>query len=108
MTFLSRDLRHQHTRREQIRALRDTERELALVPNPKASRAPKHETDHDRALTLGLRLDTKIGKWCRACHGLSHRRHWNGCVGCGLPFAHEIIERREVTLKSAIPELGEA
>jgi len=70
VTFLSRDLRHQHTRREQIRALRDTERELALVPNPKASRAPKHETDHDRALTLGLRLDTKIGKWCRACHGL--------------------------------------
>lgn len=54
---------------------------------------PGDESSKDRALTLGLVAETsRCYQGCNACHGLSHRRHWNGCVGCGLPFQAERVE----------------
>jgi ribosome-binding protein aMBF1 (putative translation factor) len=56
----------------------------------------------ERELALGLRVESaRSFRGCNACHGMSWRRHWNGCVGCKLPYAPEPVARPEAQYGSS-------
>lgn len=62
---------------------------------------PGDESSKDRALTLGLAKETtRAFHVCSGCHGMSWRRHWNGCVGCGLPYQAEHVEHSVPDIQS--------
>ncbi len=70
---------------------------------------PDDDSRKDRALTLGLVQEaSRAYRGCNACHGMSWRRHWNGCVGCGRPFQAERVEVPVPDIQSSAGNWGEA
>lgn len=62
------------------------------------------DTRIDRAKTLGLIGEIRpiFAGECLRCSNLPHRRHPDGCFGCGKPFVAEKLERTEASGCSSI------
>jgi ribosome-binding protein aMBF1 (putative translation factor) len=81
----------------------------------KARRA--RETRHDESVhslrekrkVLGLEGECReVLGVCRFCHGMSWRRHRDGCLGCGKPFEPEPAMRVDALPVSNAAFMGEA
>lgn len=61
------------------------------------------ETDHEHARRLGLLGERynvdELG--CAFCCDLPHRRHRDGCRGCGKPYAPEVLKFEPPTAQSS-------